>query len=162
MKTKRTEMTVPTIGFNVETITLCKGMDVTVWDVGGQDKFRPLWRHYFENTRGKYMYDTNVLAKQNISSSRLYISFIMCKSTNHVILYLVPIQSCDLLKGLALICLVLLLLWPLPKNIQLRFCNFSFAQKTMIYLQDLRKISLTSKTIKYFRFMKDYWVDCIG
>ncbi|KAJ8308206.1 hypothetical protein KUTeg_013080 [Tegillarca granosa] len=35
MKTKRTEMTVPTIGFNVETITLCKGMDVTVWDVGG-------------------------------------------------------------------------------------------------------------------------------
>jgi hypothetical protein len=24
-----------------------------VWDVGGQDKIRPLWRHYFQNTQGK-------------------------------------------------------------------------------------------------------------
>jgi len=22
------------------------------WDVGGQDKIRPLWRHYFQNTQG--------------------------------------------------------------------------------------------------------------
>ncbi len=25
---------------------------MTVWDVGGQDKIRPLWRHYFSNTNG--------------------------------------------------------------------------------------------------------------
>lgn len=24
----------------------------TVWDVGGQDKIRPLWRHYYQNTQG--------------------------------------------------------------------------------------------------------------
>jgi GTPase SAR1 family protein len=24
----------------------------TVWDVGGQDKIRPLWRYYFQNTQG--------------------------------------------------------------------------------------------------------------
>ena len=24
----------------------------TVWDVGGQEKLRPLWRHYFNNTDG--------------------------------------------------------------------------------------------------------------
>jgi hypothetical protein len=23
-----------------------------VWDVGGQEKLRPLWRHYFNNTGG--------------------------------------------------------------------------------------------------------------
>lgn len=23
-----------------------------MWDVGGQDKIRPLWRHYFTNTQG--------------------------------------------------------------------------------------------------------------
>lgn len=23
-----------------------------MWDVGGQDKIRPLWRHYFQNTQG--------------------------------------------------------------------------------------------------------------
>ena|SRR3990167_7703970 len=33
--------TIPTIGFNVE----------TVWYVGGQDKIRPIWRHYYQNTQ---------------------------------------------------------------------------------------------------------------
>jgi len=41
--------TIPTIGFNVETIQY-KKVDFTVWDVGGQDKIRPLWRHYYKNT----------------------------------------------------------------------------------------------------------------
>lgn len=40
------------IGFNVETVEY-KGIVFTVWDVGGQDKIRPLWRHYFNNTQGK-------------------------------------------------------------------------------------------------------------
>lgn len=37
--------TIPTIGFNVETVKY-KNINFTVWDVGGQDKIRPLWRHY--------------------------------------------------------------------------------------------------------------------
>ena len=45
--------TIPTIGFNVETVSPTKGVTFTVWDVGGQDKIRPLWRHYFQNTEGK-------------------------------------------------------------------------------------------------------------
>jgi hypothetical protein len=44
--------TIPTIGFNVETVEY-KNISFTVWDVGGQDKIRPLWRHYFQNTQGK-------------------------------------------------------------------------------------------------------------
>lgn len=43
--------TIPTIGFNVETVEF-KNISFTVWDVGGQDKIRPLWRHYFSNTHG--------------------------------------------------------------------------------------------------------------
>ena len=39
----------PFIGFNVETVEY-KNISFTVWDVGGQDKIRPLWRHYFQNT----------------------------------------------------------------------------------------------------------------
>ena len=31
-------------GFNVETVEY-KNISFTVWDVGGQDKIRPLWRH---------------------------------------------------------------------------------------------------------------------
>lgn len=41
--------TIPTIGFNVETVEY-KGTRLTMWDVGGQDKIRPLWRHYYQNT----------------------------------------------------------------------------------------------------------------
>ncbi|XP_033734422.1 ADP-ribosylation factor 1-like [Pecten maximus] len=45
--------TIPTIGFNVEEVSPCKGVSFTVWDVGGQEKIRALWRHYFQNTEGK-------------------------------------------------------------------------------------------------------------
>jgi len=40
---------VPTVGFSVETIKI-KNLTLNVWDVGGQDKIRPLWRHYFTGT----------------------------------------------------------------------------------------------------------------
>jgi len=51
--------TIPTIGFNVETVEY-KNVNFTVWDVGGQDKIRPLWRHYFQNTQGLiFVVDSN-------------------------------------------------------------------------------------------------------
>jgi len=51
--------TIPTIGFNVE--TLCwKNLNFSVWDIGGQDKIRSLWRHYFYNVQGLiYVIDSN-------------------------------------------------------------------------------------------------------
>merc|ERR1712000_777604 len=51
--------TIPTIGFNVETVEY-KKINFTVWDVGGQDKIRPLWRHYYQNTQGLiFVVDSN-------------------------------------------------------------------------------------------------------
>lgn len=51
--------TIPTIGFNVETVEY-KNICFTVWDVGGQDKIRLLWRHYFQNTQGLiFVVDSN-------------------------------------------------------------------------------------------------------
>ena len=50
---------IPTIGFNVEEVTY-KNISFHVWDVGGQDKIRPLWRHYFQNTQGLiFVIDSN-------------------------------------------------------------------------------------------------------
>merc|ERR1711861_122225 len=43
--------TVPTIGFNVETVEY-KNISFTVWDIGGQDKIRKLWRYYYQGTQG--------------------------------------------------------------------------------------------------------------
>jgi len=41
-------ITVPTVGFNVETISY-KNLNFNIWDVGGQDKIRRLWRYYYNN-----------------------------------------------------------------------------------------------------------------
>lgn len=38
--------TIPTVGFNVESVMFNR-VKFNVWDVGGQDKIRPLWRHYY-------------------------------------------------------------------------------------------------------------------
>ncbi|XP_061054326.1 ADP-ribosylation factor 4-like [Eubalaena glacialis] len=51
--------TIPTTGFNVETVEY-KNICFTVWDVDGQGKIRPLWRHYFQNTQGLiFVVDSN-------------------------------------------------------------------------------------------------------
>ena len=51
--------TIPTIGFNVETVQY-KNISFTVWDVGGQDRIRSLWRHYYRNTEGViFVVDSN-------------------------------------------------------------------------------------------------------
>ena len=54
--------TIPTIGFNVEKVDCAgevskrvwkkvepahKNISFTVWDLGGQDQIRPLWKHYY-------------------------------------------------------------------------------------------------------------------
>ncbi|KAI3451982.1 hypothetical protein Pfo_008647 [Paulownia fortunei] len=60
--------TIPTIGFNVETVEY-KNVSFTVWDVGGQDKIRPLWRHYFQNTQGLiFVVDSN--DRERVSEAR--------------------------------------------------------------------------------------------
>lgn len=52
--------TIPTIGFNVETVHIGRNVSFTVWDVGGQDKIRVLWKHYFTGCEGLvYVIDSN-------------------------------------------------------------------------------------------------------
>merc|ERR1712170_76094 len=51
--------TIPTIGFNVETVEY-KNISFTTWDVGGRDKIRPLYRHYYQNTQALvFVVDSN-------------------------------------------------------------------------------------------------------
>jgi small GTP-binding protein len=51
--------TIPTIGFNVEHVKY-RNLEMTLWDVGGQDKIRPLWKHYYEKTDALiYVVDSN-------------------------------------------------------------------------------------------------------
>merc|ERR1712216_614111 len=43
--------TIPTVGFNVEEVEY-KNIRMTVWDIGGQDKIRKLWRYYYSGVQG--------------------------------------------------------------------------------------------------------------
>ncbi|KAG9391909.1 Small GTPase superfamily, ARF/SAR type [Carpediemonas membranifera] len=62
--------TIPTIGFNVETVDY-KNISFTVWDVGGQHKIRPLWRHYYQNTQALiFVVDSNDKTPQRVTEAR--------------------------------------------------------------------------------------------
>jgi ADP-ribosylation factor protein 6 len=59
LKLNQSVTTIPTVGFNVETVSY-KNIKFNVWDVGGQDKIRPLWRHYYTGTQGLiFVVDSN-------------------------------------------------------------------------------------------------------
>merc|ERR1712070_1044575 len=45
------KQTVPTVGFNVETVAF-KNIKLQVWDLGGQTSIRPYWRCYYADTSG--------------------------------------------------------------------------------------------------------------
>lgn len=47
LKLNTTQETVPTIGFNVETVQY-KNITFHLWDVGGQERLRKLWKHYYD------------------------------------------------------------------------------------------------------------------
>ena len=48
MKLGEVKSSIPTIGFNVEEVTV-KNITFTCWDLGGDDdKIKPLWHHYYD------------------------------------------------------------------------------------------------------------------
>ena len=64
--------TIPTIGFNVETLTY-RNLHITAWDVGGRDKIRPLWRHYYQNTSAiVFVIDSNDRERLSEAGEELY------------------------------------------------------------------------------------------
>ncbi|WCJ17784.1 ADP-ribosylation factor [Euphorbia peplus] len=67
--------TVPTIGFNVETLEF-KNINLSIWDVGGQQKIRPLWKHYFKNVDGViFVVDSN--DRERITEARIELHRIL-------------------------------------------------------------------------------------
>lgn len=60
--------TIPTIGFNVETVTY-KNIKFQVWDLGGQTSIRPYWRCYYPNTQA-IIYVVDSSDTERVSTSR--------------------------------------------------------------------------------------------
>lgn len=63
---------VPTIGFNVETVQY-KKINFQVWDIGGQEKLRLLWRHYYNNTQALvFVIDSSDAERIDIAREELH------------------------------------------------------------------------------------------
>ena len=63
---------VPTIGFNVESVEY-RNISFTVWDVGGQNKLRSLWRHYYQGTSGLiFVVDSNDASRLDEARKELH------------------------------------------------------------------------------------------
>jgi len=72
LKLNQDVTTIPTVGFNVESVTY-KNVKFNVWDVGGQDKIRPLWRHYYSGTQGLiFVIDSSDTARMDEARSELH------------------------------------------------------------------------------------------
>ena len=75
MKLGEVLQSTPTIGFNVETLDF-KNIKFNIWDIGGQNKIRTLWRHYFPNTNGIiFVIDTS--DRSRIQEAKQEINFLI-------------------------------------------------------------------------------------
>jgi ADP-ribosylation factor protein 1 len=64
--------TIPTIGFNVETVEF-HNVSLTIWDVGGQEKIRSLWRHYYQGTQGLiFVVDSSDIHRFDLAAESLH------------------------------------------------------------------------------------------
>ncbi|GFR94688.1 ADP-ribosylation factor 1 [Elysia marginata] len=86
--------TIPTIGFNVETI-VAGGLTITCWDLGGRDKIRPLYRHYYPNTQG-FVYVIDSADKERLDDALdelVRFVFLEEESANTVVMILANKQD---------------------------------------------------------------------
>ncbi|CAK9219040.1 hypothetical protein BDL97_02G189800 [Sphagnum fallax] len=64
--------TIPTIGFNVETVQH-NNIKFQVWDLGGQTSIRPYWRCYFPNTQAViYVVDSSDTDRMSIAKDEFH------------------------------------------------------------------------------------------
>ncbi|KAM8853360.1 ADP-ribosylation factor-like protein 14 [Synchiropus splendidus] len=74
LKYNESVATVPTVGFNVETLDTDRSSPgLTVWDVGGQRKMRPHWKHHYADTAGlMFVVDSSDLKRLDEARKELH------------------------------------------------------------------------------------------
>ena len=90
------------VGFNVETVTY-KNVRFNVWDVGGQDKIRPLWRHYYTGTQG-LVFVVDSQDRERIDEAKQELQRILSDREMKDCLLLVFANKQDLPGGMYTVC----------------------------------------------------------
>ena len=94
LKLGEVQQTIPTIGFNVEEVQY-KKIRFTVWDIGGQDRIRPLWVHYFNGVNALvYVFDINDIHRKHEMMEELQ-KLLMTDQLNSVPV-LIYANKCDM------------------------------------------------------------------
>jgi ADP-ribosylation factor protein 1 len=71
LKSGEVVTTIPTIGFNVELVEY-KNTEFYIWDVGGQEKIRPLWPNYYRNAKGViFVVDSTDVDRMDVAKDEL-------------------------------------------------------------------------------------------
>eukprot|EP01036_Dinobryon_divergens_P030781 gene30781-40080_t len=79
--------TIPTIGFNVETVEI-NSSEFICWDIGGCDKIRPLWRYYITGANAFiFVVDSHDIDRIESIKDEMQI-FLNCEDTSHLPLLL--------------------------------------------------------------------------
>ena len=74
---------IPTVGFNCETVEF-KNQKSVIWDIGGQDILRPMWRHYYQNAEGIiYVADSSDKKREDIAGQEI-VKMLANGDLNHV------------------------------------------------------------------------------
>merc|ERR550537_323233 len=76
LKHNETVTTIPTVGFNVEELEY-KRLRMTVWDIGGQDRIRKLWRHYYDGVQG-LVFVVDSSDRDRIEDAQMELHRIVC------------------------------------------------------------------------------------
>lgn len=104
LKLKEFVKTIPTKGFNMEKVRVAVGpsrsIGFQVWDVGGQEKLRPLWKSYTRRTDGMvFVVDSTEL--ERMEEARVELHKITRTSENQGVPVLVLANKQDLDSALS-------------------------------------------------------------
>lgn len=98
--------TIPTKGFNMERIKVAMGNSKTssvmlqVWDVGGQDKLRPLWKSYTRRTDG-LVFVVDAAETERMEEAKVELNRIARSAENQGVPLLVLANKQDLVGAMS-------------------------------------------------------------
>ncbi|XP_071164207.1 uncharacterized protein [Mytilus edulis] len=80
-----TSETLPTIGFNIETVNTFRGIYLTILDVGCGDKIRHEWKRYFVDASGiLFVVDSSDIKRLHSAKVALHRYIVNCKEARGI------------------------------------------------------------------------------